>query len=171
MPANTPNRGYTYATSDDANDLALISQRLAEQIDSDVQNVVNRGRAVLATPLTTSTTAASAETLTPLTVTFTAEAGVTYEIKLTTRIQGSSTDLRAGARIRRGNSLSGTLIGEVLQPSSVAAVGITTEYTVFDTPGAGSVTYVVSTATLGGTGNTNLAAAATSPSTLVVRAC
>lgn len=36
MPANTPNRSYTYATSDDANDLAFISQRLAEQIDADV---------------------------------------------------------------------------------------------------------------------------------------
>jgi hypothetical protein len=41
MPANTP-RGYTYATSDDANDLALISQRLAEQVDADVQGVANR---------------------------------------------------------------------------------------------------------------------------------
>lgn len=38
MPANTP-RGYTYATYDDSNDLALISQRLAEQVDADVQNV------------------------------------------------------------------------------------------------------------------------------------
>lgn len=36
MPANTPNRSYTYATSGDANDLALISQRLAEQVDADV---------------------------------------------------------------------------------------------------------------------------------------
>lgn len=41
MPANTANRGYTYATSDDANDLALISQRLAEQIDADVQSFAN----------------------------------------------------------------------------------------------------------------------------------
>lgn len=40
MPANTPNRGYTYATSDDANDLALISQRLGEQVDADVQAVI-----------------------------------------------------------------------------------------------------------------------------------
>lgn len=38
MPANTP-RGYTFATSDDANDLALISQRLAEQLDADVQGL------------------------------------------------------------------------------------------------------------------------------------
>jgi len=47
MPANTPNRSYTYATSDDANDLAFISQRLAEQIDADVQAVVNTSLAAV----------------------------------------------------------------------------------------------------------------------------
>lgn len=36
MPANTANRNYTFATSSDANDVALISQRLAEQIDADM---------------------------------------------------------------------------------------------------------------------------------------
>lgn len=54
MPANTPNRGYTYATSDDANDLALISQRLAEQVDADVQGVVtdrDKGLSVLSSPI------------------------------------------------------------------------------------------------------------------------
>jgi hypothetical protein len=40
MPANTPNRGYTYATTDDANDVPLVSQRLAEQVDSDVNNII-----------------------------------------------------------------------------------------------------------------------------------
>lgn len=39
MPANTPSRSYTYATSGDANDLALITQRLAEQVDADVQTL------------------------------------------------------------------------------------------------------------------------------------
>jgi hypothetical protein len=42
MPANTANRSYTYATSDDANDLALISQRLAEQVDTDMQGAYNK---------------------------------------------------------------------------------------------------------------------------------
>lgn len=50
MPANTPNRGYTYATSGDANDLALISQRLAEQIDTDVQGVAGGAPFVAYTP-------------------------------------------------------------------------------------------------------------------------
>lgn len=39
MPANTANRSYTYATSGDANDLALITQRMAEQFDADVQGL------------------------------------------------------------------------------------------------------------------------------------
>lgn len=38
MPASTP-RGYTHATSDDANDVPLVTQRLAEQIDADVQRL------------------------------------------------------------------------------------------------------------------------------------
>ena len=42
MPANTP-RGYTYATADDANDIPLITQRLAEQIDADVQALATPG--------------------------------------------------------------------------------------------------------------------------------
>lgn len=177
MPANTPNRSYTYATSDDANDLAFISQRLAEQIDADVQGVANGlsslqigGNAIALGSITTSSTAASPETATALSVTFTAVAGKRYEILLTTRVQGSATDLRCGVRIRRGSSISDPLVGEALTIAAVAGVGITTEYTCYDTPGAGTVTYLVSTGTLGGTGNTNLVATASVPSIIRVRA-
>lgn len=185
MPANTPNRSYTYATSDDANDLAFISQRLAEQVDADVQGIdadvqsmatsvsgllVGGGAVALGT-LVSNTTAASAETATPLSVTFTAVAGKRYEITLTTRLQGSAVDLRCGARIRRGTTITDPNVGEALTIAGVAGVGITTEYTCYDTPGAGSVTYLVSTVTLGGTGNTSIAANnGSAPSTLRVRA-
>ena len=37
MPAPTPNRGYVYATVNDLNDVPLVSQRLADAIDEDVQ--------------------------------------------------------------------------------------------------------------------------------------
>jgi hypothetical protein len=51
VSASTPNRGYTYATSDDANDLALISQRLAEQIDADVQGITTIIDGIVSAPI------------------------------------------------------------------------------------------------------------------------
>jgi hypothetical protein len=61
MPGTTP-RGYTYATADDPNDLALISQRLAEQIDNDVQDVEDATRPAIYATGKTSTTGYTAGT-------------------------------------------------------------------------------------------------------------
>lgn len=127
------------------------------------------GVAYHATPLTANTTASSTEALAGVSVTFTAQAGVKYAILLTTRLTGSAADLRCGARVRRGTSLSDPQIGEILLMPNIANTGQTTEFTSYDTPGAGTVTYTVSYLTLGGSGNTFLSASATSPTTLMVR--
>ncbi|MBM7331881.1 hypothetical protein JS562_55140 [Agrobacterium sp. S2] len=52
MPANTPNRRCTYATSGDANDLAFIAQRLAEQVDADMATALADRTCTAPGPLT-----------------------------------------------------------------------------------------------------------------------
>lgn len=49
MSANTP-RGYTYPTSDDANDVPFVMQRALEQIDADVNNVYTATRTWISRP-------------------------------------------------------------------------------------------------------------------------
>lgn len=150
-------------TSTFVNTLLENTRYLKEKVDASGSGVYH------ATPLTANTTAAAGETLAGISVTFTAVAGVKYEILLTTRIAASAVDLRAGARIRRGTTTTDPVIGEALIMPAVTNTGQTVDYTAYDTPGAGTVTYTVSYLTLGGSGNTFLSAAASSPTTLRVR--
>lgn len=117
--------------------------------------------------LTSGTTPQSAEILTGLSVTLTTRAGVNYLLGVRGMLRSTLANDRIDLLIKRGTTTAGTQVGGCVhwtknanQPESTAGVG-------WDTPGAGSTTWVVTISGVG-SGNVDVNASSLYPAVFTV---
>ncbi|MFJ7963122.1 hypothetical protein [Streptomyces sp. NPDC096324] len=118
--------------------------------------------------LLTNTAQTSSEILTGLSVTLATKASTTYRLQATGLVRSSASSDRVDLLIRRGTTTSGTQVGGGVLFSTVGATGESCTAAGWDTPGAGSTTWVVTVKSVG-TGLADLTASSTYPATLHVK--
>ena len=118
--------------------------------------------------LTSSSAQTSSEILTGLSVTLTTRAGASYRLEFNGLVRSTLANDRVDILIRRGTTTSGTQVGGGVHFSNAGATGESITAVGWDTPGAGTTTWV---ATISGVGSglVDLTASAAFPAVLTVK--
>lgn len=118
--------------------------------------------------LTSSTAQTSSEIVTGLSVTLATRAGASYKLKATGLVRSTLANDRVDLLIRRGTTTAGTQVGGGVHFSNAGATGESCTAIGWDTPGAGSTTWI---ATIEGVGSglVDLTASAAFPAVLEVK--
>lgn len=170
---STLNRGYRYPNGPTSpNNVPLDMQQLAEDVDADVSRIIARNKGALTADSTGYADATERQlatsTGTLLSASLPTEAGVEYRIELQARPLSTVAGDRINLRIRRTNA-TGPIVYEALVTPAFASVGVSALVVGYDSPGAGTTTYVATITRAGGTGTVRNVAAVEAPTTLVVK--
>lgn len=118
--------------------------------------------------LTSSSAQTSSEILTGLSVTLATRAGASYRLEAKGLVRSTLANDRVDILIRRGTTTAGTQVGGGVHFSNAGATGESITAVGWDTPGAGTTTWV---ATINGVGSglVDLTASAAFPAVLTVK--
>jgi hypothetical protein len=117
--------------------------------------------------LTSGSGTTSSEILTGLSVTLTTKASTNYRLRATGLVRSTLANDRIDLLIRRGTTTAGTQVGGGVHFSAAGATGESCTAVGWDTPGAGSTTWVLTISGVG-SGTVDLTASAAFPAVLTV---
>lgn len=173
MASNTGNRGYTYPTLGDSNDVPFYMQTLAEQIDGDVHQIktsvfTNVGFTYSGAFNSTSSSTTHI-TLPLMNVTFVAIAGHRYRLTFGLVTSGSATaDVAALTVHINGTQIASYATGANSSPTT-ANTGQAQQFSAFWTaPSSGPFTASIEAFRAAGSGTVSFSSSATSPATHLV---
>ncbi|MET9150085.1 hypothetical protein ABZX82_02200 [Streptomyces griseoflavus] len=115
-----------------------------------------------------STGQTSGQLLTGLSVTMATRAGASYRLEASGLVRSTLANDRIDLLIRRGTTTSGTQVGGGVHFSNAGATGESLTAVGWDTPGAGTTTWVVTISGVG-SGLVDLTASAAFPATFTVK--
>ena len=118
--------------------------------------------------LTSGSSVTSSEVLTGLSVTMTTRASTSYKLEASGLVRSTLANDRVDLLIRRGTTTAGTQVGGGVRFSSAGATGETLTAIGWDTPGAGTTTWVVTINGVG-SGNVDLTASSAFPAVFEVK--
>jgi len=118
--------------------------------------------------LTSGSGVTSSEILTGLSVTMTTRASTSYKLEASGLVRSTLANDRVDLLIRRGTTTAGTQVGGGVRFSSAGATGETLTAIGWDTPGAGTTTWVVTINGVG-SGNVDLTASSAFPAVFEVK--
>ncbi|MEV7364238.1 hypothetical protein [Streptomyces sp. NPDC091299] len=125
-------------------------------------------KAEASTVMTSSSGTTSGEILTGLSVTLATKASTSYRLTASALVRSTLANDRVDLLIRRGTTTSGTQVGGGVHFSNAGATGESCTAVGWDTPGAGTITWVVTINGVG-SGTVDLTASTAFPATFTVK--